>query len=483
MSEERTPRNRYRRSFLKASGVGLLGGLAGCTRGGSGDGASGDGGNGSDGTGSTSTDGSSGDELVVPLSEYEDADIEWRQFEGSEVNVLAPQHTWVDMVEPAIPVFEELTGMSVNINTFPEQQFRTKRLTDLNTGAGEYDAFWNVRTVNQYREAGWLEPLDQFFEDDSLYDGDWYDREDIFETVRWRCHADGQWDKWSGLPLNTEVQVQFYRTDLYDEYGLEVAETTEQFVENARTIHENESDVVGAVGRGQKGYGMNVYVLNTFVQEFGADIWDSKPDDSGLDSAEAVEAAQFYVDVLQEYGPDGAGSQTWNDVLSTMQSGRAGHIVSDANLFWPGLTDPEASDVADTVGVAPVPYPEGGSLGPNQSTWQMNTSKFADNSAEAFLFMIWATSKPTNNWMHLDQGAGFSVRQGIWENDDFRSRVGETFADATIKSQQAADPISFDRHYPEWGQLYSEEVQLAISGDKSPQEAMEAAAKAAEDTF
>lgn len=484
-------RESSRRKFIGATGLGLVTGLAGCLGGGDENTTQDTGGGGGDttkdtgeGSGDTTEDTGGGDsDLVIPLSEYEEADIDWRQFEGSEINILAPQHPWMDTIKPAIPVFEELTGITVITNTFPEQQFRTKRLTDLTTGAGEYDAFWNVRTVNQYRQSGWLQPLDEFFQDDSLFDEEWYDRDDLFDVVKWRCHADGKWDKWSGLPLNTEVQVQFYRTDLYEKHGLEVAETTEEFIENARTIHENESDVIGTLGRGQKGYGMAPYILNTFVQEFGANIWDSFPDDSGLDSEKAIGAADFYANLLQDYGPEGPGSFTWSDVLSAMQSGTAGHIVSDANLFWPGLTDPEASDVADRIGVAPVPYPESGSFGPNQSTWQMNTSQFADNSAGAFLFMIWATSKPTNNWMHIDQGAGFSVRRGVWENSEFRSRVGETYADVTIESQEAANPISFDENYPEWGQKYSEEVQRAINGEKTPTEAMKAAASAAENAF
>ncbi len=485
MSEERTPCNRYRRSFLKASGVGLLGGLAGCTRGGSGDGASGDGGNGSDGNGGNSSDGSggSGDELVVPLSEYEDADIEWRQFEGSSINVGAVQHPWVDAIKPAVPVFEELTGITVNWNVLPEQEFRTKRLTDVSTGAGEWDVFFLDQVVNQFRESGWIQPLDPYFDDGSLYDEEWFALDDMFEATRWQAHGGGYADMWTGMPITVEVQTQFYRQDLYEKHDLEVAETLEEFRQNAKTIQENEDGVVGTAGRGQKGYGMNIYILNTFIREYGAQLWDSFPDDSGLDSEGAIAAADWYVNLLQDYGPDGASSQTWSDVLSTMQSGDAGHIVSDANLFWPGLTDPESSDVAEDVGIAKAPYPEEGEFGPNAYAWQIATSKNAENSEQAFLFMLWAASQPTNDWIHLENEAAFSVRQSVWENDEFRSRVGDEFAQVTLESLQAAQPDPFDRKYPEWGQKYSEELQQAIGGNKSAEEAMREAATRAEQTF
>ncbi|MUV48274.1 ABC transporter substrate-binding protein (plasmid) [Haloarcula sp. KBTZ06] len=473
--------NSNRRTFLKATGVGLLSGLAGCTRGG--DGSDGSGSDGSSGgsDGGTSTDGSDG-ELAIPLSEYEDADIDWRQFEGSSINIGAVQHPWVSAIKPAVPVFEELTGIDVVWNVLPEQQFRTKRQTDVSTGAGQFDVFYMDQVVNQFREEGWIQPLDPFFDDDSLFDEDWYDTDDLFEASRWQAHGGGYSDTWTGMPITVEVQTQFYRKDLYDKHDLEVAETLEEFRQNAQAIHENESDVVGTVGRGDKGYGMNIYILNTFLRQNGAELWDSFPDDSGLDSDGVINAADWYVSLLQDYGPEGASTQTWSDVLSTMQEGRAGHIVSDANLFWPGLTGSDSS-VADNVGIAKVPSPADGQFSPNAFNWQISTSKNAQNSEQAFLFMVWASSQPTNTWMHVEGDAAFSVRQSVWENDEFRSRVGENFAQVTLESLQEAAPDPFDRKYPEWGQRYSEELQRAIAGQKSAEEAMTQAASIAEDIY
>jgi len=473
-----------RRKFLKATGVGLLGGLAGCTRGG--DGGDGSGGDGSSGgsDGGTGTDGTSNSdgELAIPLSEYEDADIDWRQFEGSSINIGAVQHPWVSAIKPAVPVFEELTGIDVVWNVLPEQQFRTKRQTDVSTGAGQFDVFYMDQVVNQFREEGWIQPLDPFFEDDSLFDEDWYNTDDLFEASRWQAHGGGYSDTWTGMPITVEVQTQFYRKDLYDKHDLEVAETLEEFRQNAQTIHENESDVVGTVGRGDKGYGMNIYVLNTFLRQNGAQLWDSFSDDSGLDSDGVINAAEWYVSLLQDYGPEGASTQTWSDVLSTMQEGRAGHIVSDANLFWPGLTGSDSS-VGDNVGIAKVPSPADGQFSPNAFNWQISTSKNAQNSEQAFLFMVWASSQPTNTWMHVEGDAAFSVRQSVWENDEFRSQVGENFAQVTLESLQEAAPDPFDRKYPEWGQRYSEELQRAIAGQKSAEEAMTQAASIAEDIY
>lgn len=165
-----------------------------------------------------------------------------------------------------------------------------------------------------------------------------------------------------------------------------------------------------------------------------------------------------------------------------MQQGRAGHIVADANMFWGGLTNDE-SKVADTVGITKVPKPEDGELNPNAFNWQISTSKNAKNSKQAFLFMQWATSPPTDTWINVESSGVFSVRESVWENDDYRSKVGEEYAQASLESLRVSSPDPFDRKYPEWGQRYSEELQQAIAGQKPAEKAMTDAAKAAEDIY
>jgi ABC-type glycerol-3-phosphate transport system substrate-binding protein len=463
-----------RRQYLKAAGatgLGVLGSLAGCT-----------GGDGSTSDGSSSDDSGSSEDLAIPLSEYDSADIEWQQFEGDQINIGAVAHPYVDAIKPAIPVFEELTGIDVVWNILPENQFRTKRQTDASTGAGQFDVFFMDQVVNQFRNEGWLQPLDPYINDGSLFDENWYNASDLFESSVWQCHGGGYSENWTGMPITVEVQTQFYREDLYEKHGLEVAETWEHHRENAKVIDEEESDIVGTSGRGQKGYGMNIYILNTLLRQKGETLWSEFPSDSGLDNQGVIEAAEYYTSLLQDYGPQGTSTQTWSDVLTTMQEGRAGHIVADANMFWGGLTSDESS-VADTVQIAKVPKPEGGELNPNAFNWQISTSKQAENSEQAFLFMVWATSQPTNTWMHVESSGVFSVRKSAWENDEFISKVGEDYAQTSLESLKVSAPDPFDRNYPEWGQQYSEELQRAIAGQKSAEKAMTDAAKAAEDIF
>ena len=60
------------------------------------------------------------------LSNYTNANIDWKQFQGESVTVLLSKHPWQEQIEPLIPEFEELTGMKVKLKLLPENQLLTQ---------------------------------------------------------------------------------------------------------------------------------------------------------------------------------------------------------------------------------------------------------------------------------------------------------------------------------------------------------------------
>lgn len=446
-----------RRTFIKAAGAGSVGavtGVAGCL---------------------------GQEEQTVEdfdLSSYEEANIDWERHDGTELTLGFVEHPFVDVFEPLESQFTELTGIELNWDVLPESEFRTQRDTDVTTEGGNWDVFMSDQVVTQYYESGWLQPLDTYFDDDDLFDEEWYQPDDIFPASVDACHAAGTADEWTGLPITVEAVTLFYRQDLYEEYDLEVPETMAELRENIATIDENE-DVPGAVARGERGFGMNIYILNSYIRSWGGELWEEYPETSGLDSEAAIEAAEYYVEMLQEYGPGDAASYEWSDVLATMQQGSAGHIAGDANLFYPDLTDSDESVVADDIGIAEMPVPEGGEFAPNAFTWQISTQQASDNTEAAWLFMLFATAPETMEWLSRE-GAPFLPRQSSWEIDEFQEQVGEEYAEVSMNSLEEAIGDEFDVHYPEWGEEYSTELQAAIDGSQSAEEAMRNAAETAE---
>lgn len=449
---------RKRRDVLKYAGVGLAAGFAGCTRGGS---------------GSRTEHKKSNEKSTIDLTTYTNANIKWKRHAGTSINIGAVQHPWIEGIKPLTPVFETLTGINVVWNILPEQQFRTKRLTDVSTGAGKFDVFFMDQVVNQFREAGWLRTLDSYIEDDELFDAEWYDATDHLAVCQQAAHGAGRTNHWTGLPITVEGHTMFYRKDLYEKYGLEIPKTTDAFLHNAKVIHEEEDGVVGAVNRGQKGYGMNIYTMDPWIREYGGQLWKNYPNESGLGTKAAIEAGRYYVNTLQQYGPPSVASMTWSEVVATMQQGNAGHIMNDANLFW--------GSFGDTIGIAKMAIPaNGGQFVPGSFTWQLSTSKAAKNSEAAFQFMVWATSKPTQKWMALQSEAPFPTRQSVWTDPAYKRKYGTEFTDISLASLKDAVGDSYDAMYPVWGQKYSVQLQEAIAGSKSVEAAFTKAAQQAD---
>ena len=106
-----------------------------------------------------------------------------------------------------------------------------------------------------YDEAGWTEPLEPFLADTNMTSPD-YDEADIFEGLmaanRWDLTLGGgvgQGSQWA-IPVMVETYVQSYRKDIYDELGIEPAETIEQWREN--NAKATSGDVKGIIVRGEQ---------------------------------------------------------------------------------------------------------------------------------------------------------------------------------------------------------------------------------------
>lgn len=461
-----------RRSLLKMTGAGALAtmtGLAGC---GTSNDSDGIGGNGNGNSGDTVTtltgDGGPAD---IDLSEWQNADINWRKYEGEEVVLALLRHPFVTVLKPLLPVFKELTGMDLNIVQYPEQEYRQKRLTDLSTGAGVFDAIMVGQPLMQYHEAGWLEPLDKYLKDDELYDADWFDKDDVVEAAM--SIARSPEGELIGMPATTEATLLFYRKDLYEEQGLEVPTTFEDYRQNAKVLDEN-YDMPGVLARGQKGYGMNMYPFSGVLRSHGGSHWTEYPGDSGFDTDQAVKAAEWYSGMLQDFGPESPSTYTWSDCLNEFSSGNAGHWGPDTSYFYESLSDPEKSDIPDKVGIAPHPKGPGG-VKPNTFSWIMAASKKSSRPGAAWLFMLFATSEPAQRYLATQQGFP-PVRNSLYSELE-----GKEYTEVVLPMIEKAQSSRWGPKFPEWGQKASTSLQSIVAGNLEPQKGMSQIASTMED--
>lgn len=478
-----------RRELLKYGSVGLGVGLAGCqgqqgTPTPTSTPPPGDGGDGTP-TATPMDQGSpeptDSDGPTVDLSRYEEADIDWRAHEGEEIVFGFSAAPFIGAAQPElIPAFEELTGISVNIVTYSETEFRTKRQTDLTTGAGVFDGFWVDQVASQFWNNDWITPVQQFMDDDSLFDPDWYDVDDYFDVAKTRGHMYGLVDKWATLPVAMGCNTLYYRTDLYEKHGLSEPADYQELEENARTIHEAESDVVGTASRGLQGYGSNVYSFAGVMRGFGGSFWEEFPSDSGLDMSETIDAGEYYTRMVRQYGPDDVVNWSWPENMAAMQNGQVGHLVSETNAIYALVTSPEQSQVADSVRITTLPEGPGG-LNPNVFSFDAAISSASQHKEASFLLWMFLTSPPAQEFAAIEKGYPGLPRRSVYQTDAYVETHGEQFRDATLTSLENGSTIIYDVGYPTWAQEFSVNLQQVIGGSRDVEPAFTEAAQIAEE--
>ncbi|SMX38217.1 ABC transporter substrate-binding protein [Octadecabacter ascidiaceicola] len=194
-------------------------------------------------------------------------------------------------------------------------------------------------------------------------------------------------------------------------------------------------------------------------------------------------ALQWFVD-LYEAGavPAGTTSYVWDDLGQGFASGTVA-----LNLDWPGwagfFNDPEASQAAGNVGVAVQPM---GSV--TRTGWSghhgFSVTNDCENKDAAASLVMFLTSEESQ----LAESAGGSLptRTAVWEANIAAAEAGDDpfRAEALAAFAAGAEYAFAVPAIPEWGEstnLVFPELQAAIVGDKTVEEALNDAAEAVDE--
>jgi len=311
-----------------------------------------------------------------------------------------------------------------------ENVLRQRLTTDIATRGGQFD----VMTIGMYEapiwgKKGWLTPISDLPAD--------YDFEDIFPAVRDGLSVDGNL---FALPFYAESSMTYYRKDLFAKNNLVMPNqpTWQQMKEFAKVLHKPKQNQFGICLRGKAGWGENMALLTTIANSFGARWFDEdwKPEFTGKEWTNAV---NFYVDLLNEYGPPGASSNGFNENLALFNSAKCAMWV-DATVAGAFLTDESQSKVANEIGFA---------LAPSQVTakgagwlwsWALAVPETSDAKPEALEFITWATSKGYGELVANKRGIANmppGVRASTYANKEYMDAA--PFAAKTLEAMSKAD--------------------------------------------
>lgn len=285
-----------------------------------------------------------------------------------------------------------------------------------------------------------------------------------------------------------DVSAMYYQKSLYaDEdnkarfkekfgYDLTPPDTWEQVTDQAE-FFANPPDFYGTQYAGKE-EAINGRFYEMLRAEGGEYLdSDGRP---AINSEAGVRALDWFVDLYTAKAvPAGTTNYLWDDLGQGFASGTIA-----LNLDWPGwagfFNDPEASKVAGNVGVVAPPK---GSSGARTGWSGHHGFSVTENcgTKEAAASLVWFLTNEENQM--LEAGAGpLPTRDAVWtwvieqaKDDPYRKEVLEAFQEAA----KGAYPVPQSASWIEISNAVYPELQAAILGDKTSQQALDdAAAKA-----
>ena len=404
---------------------------------------------------------------------YANAEIDWKQFAGQTITLAGVLHPWSNAITPLLPDFTKLTGISVVTDFELETKFLGALPIKLARGSTTPDVFMFL-TYGQGISAGWLEPLNDYYADGSLTDLDWYDESDLLKTAR----AFPMWpdSERYAFPITSEALTLFINSDALAAKNLPVPQTFEELLATAKAV---KTDEMSGIAMRAQASGNSSTTAQSFVFSYGGDM--VKDDKAAFASPEAIAAVEMYGQLLSQAGPAGVGSYEWYHVLDDFLEGSTAMAIDSSN-FATDISNPAKSRVATQAEFAAHPHVAGRAPVPFMLHWLACINAKSQNKRAAFLFLLWATSKPTS--LQTAAAGLATTRASAWSSEGFKKAFGPQAAAAALTNLQNADvdrvkAILFHPQSRPIQDAFMIGVNEVVSGAKSAKSAMTAAAEKA----
>ena len=363
------------------------------------------------------------------------ANIDWRQFEGSQIRVLLVEHFAANAILDHVEEFEALTGIDVIYETIPEGDYQNKLLIEHSGGGTPPEVYMeNYSTVAAHMPGGWVSDMNTYLNNEKLTDPDFYRFDDFMKSAIDYCNYEGILP---GIPITGEWQILYYRTDLLEEKGLSVPKTMDELYEVALALNDPENNINGFASRFKKNVG-TWSIFGSYLWCYGGQYLDEATRTPCLNTQAAYDAAEFYTRILRDTAPEGVVNYGWSECIAEMQAGTVA-MICDSSGFMGQVVDPELSTVADKIGFAAIPQVEGITGGTHVNHWMLGLSAMSPNPDAGWLFIQWATSPEMTKKTGLVTGN--SARESMWADEEFRAAFAyEGYIDAALQSSTISIP-------------------------------------------
>ena len=371
--------------------------------------------------------------------------------------------------------------IDVSFVSLPENEARAKITASVATQGGEFDVVMisNYETP-MWAENGWITNLQDYADSTEGYDPG-----DFVPTIREALSYEG--DLYS-VPFYGESSFLAYRTDLFEEAGLQMPEqpTWDDIAGFAEALDNPAEERSGVCLRGLAGWGEVMAPLDTMINTYGG-RWFDEDWNATLDSPEVEAAVTDYVELVQDYGQAGPATSGYGDCLTLYSQGNTA-MWYDATAMVSSIEDPSSSLVVGKTGYAPAPVQETDSAGWLYS-WSLAIPSTSEQKDAAWDFVSWMTNKDyiqlvgnEIGWERVPPGSRLST----YEIPEY-AEIAEAYAEPTLNAMAGASQensmvqgvpytgLQFVGipEFQDLGTRVAQQISAAIAGQQTVQEALE----------
>jgi sorbitol/mannitol transport system substrate-binding protein len=365
-------------------------------------------------------------------------------------------------------------NIKVKFVTYDENTERANVEKDVAASGGQYDVVMiGPNDIASWAKNGWIKDLTADAANDPSYDVS-----DLLKPISDALSSDG---KLYAVPFYGESSFMMYNKAMFTAAGVTMPTnpTWDQISALADKLNNPSKGVSGICLRGLTGWGDNLAALDTVVNTFGGQWFDTSWN-AHLTSPAFEAATNFYVNLVKKDGEKGAGNDSFNQCLNLIEQSKTA-MWYDATVAAATI-DAKGSPIVGNVGFAPAPVNKTAAAGWLWS-WALALEGASKNQQAAWAFMDWATSKSyiaydasKNGWAAVPPG----TRTSTYQNPSYQAAAAD-FAALTLSQINSVNvtmpgvdpqPVPGVQYvgipeFEDFGQKVSAEITAAIDGQES----------------
>ena len=335
--------------------------------------------------------------------------------DANNLRILISQSPWLRAFTALLDQYQEETGVTFELDVTPFGGMMEKSRNSLRSPEGAYDII-NISSAGmaELYSSGYLRPLSELDPDFTIPEGVLR----FGNTSYWNAQTQSFDPSGTlfGIPTNGNVQVLYYRTDLYEKAGLSVPQTWDDLLANAKALH-NPPDVYGFVPRAARDsilYNWTPYLFS-YGGSFFADAAAGNYSVT-LASPEALAALETYLKLGNEAGPENFGAIAQAELTQLLATGKAAQAIA-VTAIYSNLQDENSSVVAGHIGAALLPAGPGGKRASAAGHWMAAISANVPeaNQQAAMKFLEWFLDR--DRQIEYVRAGGVPVRSDLTGGD------------------------------------------------------------------